>query len=258
MTTTIRLIQTGLVRNLQKKTYWLRVPQDPRQDRVGYSIPIPPNQDAEIDYRDWVNIEHDLIIKDNLKILKIIRYPQTDISTSNFNVIINYTDLPTQPTAGSVVWVQYGDYQGLYFYDVVRNSWLSDSETLISWSSPTDIAAHTVNLVYNANETHQDNNTEVVTPITITAMAASQVNPLLTGESTRFSINSYDLTSGTVTSDVASIALVNVGDRGVKNTSFNFQLNGGAVISASRIKLSGTDKITRPALTIWYRKRLLP
>lgn len=255
--TNIQLITPGIVRNLQKTTYYLRVLQDrKRADRSGKTVPIPPNQDIEIDYRDWVLIEDELIIRDNLKILKIIQYPAA-APQGTLIIINNYYELPDPPVPGMVVWVQYGDYQGLYFYDTERNEWLSENESMVTWSSTTDTAAHTVSLVSNSNDTHQDNDCENITPITVTALAASQANPILAGEATRFSINSYDLSSGVITPGVAFIDLSTTGERGVNSTSLNFPIGGNTVLSASRIKASGTDKITRPALTLWYRKRLV-
>jgi len=254
--TNIQLITPGVVRNLQKTTYYLRVLQDrKRADRSGKTVPILPNQDVEIDYRDWILIEDELIIRDNLKILKIIKYPA--IAPQGGLIVINNPGQLPDPLPGMIIWVQYGDYQGIYYYDEERGEWLSENESLVTWSSTTDTTAHTVSLVSNSNDTHQDNDSENITPITITALAASQANPILAGEATRFSINSYDLSSGVITPSVAFIDLSTIGERGVSSTSLNFPVNGNTVLSASRIKVSGTDKITRPALTLWYRKRLI-
>ena len=97
--TNIHLISNGIVRNLLKTPYYLRVPADPyRRDRIGKKIVIPSTEDVEIDYRDWKLIEFDLITKDKLNILRIIKYPEATSSTAGSLVVINnYIDLPINP-----------------------------------------------------------------------------------------------------------------------------------------------------------------
>lgn len=257
--TTIELIHPGVVRNLLKTPYYLRVPADPiRRDRIGKKIVIPSTEDVEIDYRDWKLVEYDLITKDKLNILRIIRYPESMIKYSGLIVINNYPDLPDNPVPGMIVWVQYGDYQGIYYWDETRNEWLSENEMLHTWNSSTDVNTHTVNLIHHSNDTQTDNDVDCAIPLTITGMAVSQVNPLTAGNATRFAINVYDLATGTKTPDVATLDLNIVGARGTHSTTLNSPVNAGVVLSASRSKISGTDKITRPAVTMWYRWRLVP
>lgn len=258
--TNIRLITTGIVRNLLKTPYHLRIPADPyRKDRIGKKIVIPATEDVEIDYRDWKLVEFDLITKDRLNILRIIRYPAAAPCNAVMIVIHSYADLPpAPPPPGTIVWAQYGDYQGIYYYDETRNAWLSENEIVQTWNSDTNVNSHVVNLVNNSDGTHKDNDVECTIPMTITGMAASQANSLAAGNSTRFTINAFNLTTGLVTDNVANIDLTVVGDRGVSSTATNFPIDDGNVISASRVKLSGTDTVTRPALTIWYRWRLTP
>jgi hypothetical protein len=257
--TTIHLITSGIVRNLLRTTYYLRVPRDFHyKNSIGKTIPIPSCEDVEIYYRDWKLVEFDLLTKDRSGILKIIRYPAAAVSTAgNLTVINNYTELPLNPAPGTIVWVQYGPYQGIYYYDPVRNEWLSENEMIHTWNSASDVNTVAVNLMHHSNDTQTDNDVDVSIPMTITGMAASQVNPIIAGNSTRFSIGTYNLASGVKTPNVAFIDLANAGDRGVSNTALNSPVDAGFVLSATRNKLSGTDKVTRPALTLWYRWRLV-
>ena len=258
--TEITLIEKSIVRNLLKTPYYLRIPTEiNRKDRVGRQIVIPSSTDVEIDYRDWKLVEHELIVKDHLRILKIIRYPKAVISPSFFQVIINYNDLPPAPQPiGTVVWVQYGPYQGLYYYDTTRDVWLSENETLVTWNSTTNVATQKVNLIHHAEDTRQDNDTNIAIPCTITGIAASQVNQITAGNSTRFAINTYEIETGVIVDAVTSIDLSTVGDCGVHSTTVNAPVSQGQILSATRIKTSGSDTITRPAVTVWYRKRLIP
>lgn len=262
-TTNITVITTGIVRNLLKTPYYLRVPDEhsknkDRSSRPGRTIKIPATEDIELDYRSWKLVENDLIIKDNLKILKIIRYPAYAAPSPALIVINNYIDLPPSPAPGTIVWVQYGGYQGIFYYDETRNEWLSENETTLTWTSSTDSNVITLNLVSNSDDTRADNDFKAKTPITITGMAASQVNPLEAGNATRFEVSTFDLTSGVLTPNVAILDLTTVGERGVNKTDLNVPIAEGIVISANRVKLLGVEPVKRPALTAWYRERLVP
>lgn len=262
--TNITVITTGIVRNLQKTPYYLRVPDEQaktkdRSSRSGRTIKIPATEDIELDYRSWKLVENDLIIKDNLKILKIIRYPAYAAPSPALIVINNYYALPpAPPPAGTIVWVQYGGYQGIFYYDETRNEWLSENETTLTWTSSTTSNVHTVNLVSNSDDTRPDNDYTAKTPITITGMAASQVNALGAGNATRFDLSTYNLTTGVTTPTTASLDLTIAGERGINNTALNVPIADKTVISASRTKLLGTEEIIRPAVTAWYRERLTP
>ena len=257
--TTIHVITHGIVRNLLKTTYYLRVPADPyRKDKLGRTIPIPPNEDVSLDYRDWKLVEYDLITKDWLKILKIIKYPAHSCS-GNFTVINNYTELPPVPVPpGTVVWVQYGYYQGFFYWDEARNDWLSENTTTVEWSSNTNVNTHTVNLVSNADGTHSDNDAEIPVAMTIVTMAGSQVNPILAGNGTRFAVNLFNLATSVQSPEWGFIDLTTIGERGVSDPNLNIRVDPTTVLSATRIKLSGAETITRPAFTLWYRQRLTP
>jgi len=259
--TNINLISNGIVRNLLKTPYFLRIPKDPyRKDRVGKKIIIPSTEDVEIDYRDWKLVEFDLITKDKLKILKIIKYPESTLTFSGLIVINNYFDLPINPPPGTIVWVQYGPYQGVYYWDTVRNEWLSENQLFHTWNSSTNVNTHSVNLIHHSDDTQTDNDATCSIPLTITALTGSQVNPITAGNTTRFSVGVYALDTGLKTSSVAYIDLNTVGKRGVCDTHLNIPVNAGngIVFSGTRIKLAGTDTITRPAMTVWYRWRLVP
>ena len=269
-TTNITVITTGIVRNMQKTPYYLRVPAEKssltpvsrgsgRTERTGRTIKIPSTEDIELDYRDWKLVEHDLMVNHNLGILRIIRYPAYAAPSPALTVINNYFGLPpSPPPPGTIVWVQYGGYQGIFYYDETRNEWLSENETTMTWTSSTNSDVVTVNLVSNSDDTKSDNDYQPKNPITVTGMAASQVNPLAVGNVTRFELNVYELLTGNHTPSIATLDLTTVGERGVNNTSLNIPIDAGMIISANRIKLSGTDTVTRPSLTAWYRERLTP
>ena len=56
--TNIVVIEPGIVKNLQRTTYYLRIPTEtPRKDRLGRTIAIPSQQDVELDYREWKLVE---------------------------------------------------------------------------------------------------------------------------------------------------------------------------------------------------------
>ena len=267
--TNIVVITTGIVRNIQKTPYYLRIPAEKRpvsmpergtgiSERSSRSIKIMPNQDIELDYRDWKLVEYDLIVQDNLKILKIIRYPYYAAPPAALLVINNYTELPAAPAEGTIVWVQYGGYQGIFYYDQVRNEWLSENETTLTWGSSTNTNAYSVNLVSNSDDTRADNDYQPKNPITITGMAASQVNPLEIGNATRFEISTYNLNTGAIVPNVVILDLNVVGERGASDTTLNIPIADEMLLSANRIKLSGDKSVTRPSLTAWYRERLVP
>jgi hypothetical protein len=261
--TNIVVISTGIVRNLLKTPYYLRIPEESavykeHASRTGRTIKIPATEDVELDYRSWKLVEDDLIIQDNLKILKIIRYPAYAAPSPALIVINNYYDLPASPAPGTIVWVQYGDYQGIYYYDETRGEWLSENETTLTWSSSTDSTAQFLNLVSGSDDTRPDNDYQPKTPITITGITASQANTLEVGNATRFEISTYSLATGTTVSNVVTLDLTTVGERGISKTDINVPINDETIISANRTKLSGDLPIKRPAMTAWYRERLVP
>jgi len=262
--TNITVITTGIVRNLLKTPYYLRIPEESikykdRASRTSRTIKIPATEDIELDYRSWKLVEHDLIVKDYLKILKIIRYPSYVASSTALTVINNYYALPpAPPPPGTIVWVQYGGYQGIFYYDETRNEWLSENETTLTWSSSTSSDIDTLNLVSNSDDTRPDNDYTAKTPITLTGIAASQVNPLEPANATRFEISTYDITTGITTPNAAIIDLTIVGDRGINNTALNVPVADKTILSANRVKLLGNAPVVRPAVTVWYRERLTP
>ncbi len=261
--TNIKLISNGIVRNLLKSVYYLRIPKDSyRKDRVGKTIAIPSTEDVEIDYKDWKLIEFDLISKDRLKILKIIKYPETSLSFNGFIIINNYTALPLNPVPGTLIWAQYSVFQGIYYWDEVRNSWLSENQHCHTWNSTTDTNVHTLNLVHNASDTQVDNDANCSIPSTIVGLTASQANQLAVGSSTRFTIGVYDIASKESRPSVAYIDLTTPGNSGVNTLQLNIPIDintsEGITFYASRIRLTGSASIARPALTMWYRNRLTP
>lgn len=255
--TNIVIVEPGIVKNLQRTTYYLRIPTEtPRKDRLGRTLAIASNQAVELDYREWKLVEYDLITKDRAGILKIIKYPKALTGGTTINVYISYGDLPPNPPVGTLIWAQWGYYQGLFYWDSERNEWLSENQLTRAWSSASDSTAIEVGLVSNSDDTHGDNDVISHVPITITTMAGSQVNPLVAGSSTKFSINMNEIATGTVTKDVANITLSTAGERGVVNGDLNFPINGGVILSA--VRLGTGEKITRPSMTLWYRERLAP
>lgn len=261
--TNIVVISTGVVRNLLKTPYYLRIPEESstfkdRASRPSRTIKILPNSDIELDYRMWKLVEDDLIIKDNLKVLKIIRYPSYAAPSPALTVINNYLDLPPSPAPGTIVWVQYGGYQGIFYYDEDRNEWLSENETTLTWSSSTSSDAQFLNLVSGSDDTRPDNDYQPKTPITITGIAASQANTLEVGNATRFEISTHSLTSGITVPNVVTLDLTVIGDRGVSKTDINVPIDDEMIISANRTKLLGDLPVKRPAMTAWYRERLVP
>lgn len=256
--TNIVIIEPGVVKNLQRTTYYLRIPvETPRSDRLGRTIAIPSQQDVELDYREWKLVEYDLITKDRAGILKIVKYPKALTGgNTTINVYINYIDLPPNPPLGTLIWAQWGYYQGLFYWDADRNEWLSENQLTRAWSSASDSTAQEVGLISNSDDTHGDNDVISHVPITVCMIAGSQVNALQAGSSTKFSVNVTNIATGAVTKDVANVTLAAAGERGIVDGTLNFPIDGGVVLSA--VRLGTGAKITRPSMTLWYRERLTP
>jgi len=59
------------------------------------------------------------------------------------------------------------------------------------------------------------------------------------------------------TQNVANVTLSTVGTRAVRNMAVNVDVADLTVLSARRVKTgTGTDNVTRPALSVFYRVRL--
>lgn len=260
-TTDISVINTGIIRNLLKTTYYLRIPKDlKRDDRIGRTIAIKSCVDVELDYRDWKLVEPLLINLDFRNILRIIRYPERSSSTvaSSIVVVTSYHQLPTPPLAtGTIVFAQYGDYQGIFYYDSARNEWLSENLITYTWSSATASTIKELTLVSNSDGTHKDNDISIVKPMTVVGMSGSQAEPLVAGSQTIFRLDKIDKSTGVVTENICSVALSIAGERGVQDLNLNTAIDTNFMLSSVRVS-PNLDKIVRPAVTVWLRERLTP
>jgi hypothetical protein len=107
------------------------------------------------------------------------------------------------------------------------------------------------------DDTQQDNDYPNPYPITLTGLLGCQANTIATDNSTKFEVAVYNLTTGTVTQDVANVTLSTVGSRAVRNMAVNIDVADLTVLSARRVKTgTGTAQVTRPALSVFYRVRL--
>jgi hypothetical protein len=73
-------VTPGIVRNLLKTTFYLRIPRQEsdnkqKQDRDGQTIPLPPNTDVEIFWKDFDVVSGQLEDLQRQKVLLIIQYP---------------------------------------------------------------------------------------------------------------------------------------------------------------------------------------
>lgn len=174
-----------------------------------------------------------------------------------WQLVTSYATLPATPVDGQVVWAKYGVYNGLFYYDSTRVKWLSMAENIKHWNSGTNVNTVTVNLISNVDDTQQDNDYPNPYPITVTGLLGCQVNTIATDNATKFEVAKYDLTTGTLTQDVANVTLNTVGARAVRNMAVNVDVEDLTVLSARRVR-TGTANgiITRPALSVFYRVRL--
>jgi hypothetical protein len=171
--------------------------------------------------------------------------------------VSSFATLPATPVDGQIVWAKYGVFNGLFYYDTTRTAWLSLSENVKHWNSGTNVNTITVNLISNVDDTQQDNDYPNPYPITITGLLGSQVNTIATNNNTRYEVAVYDLTAGTTSQNVANVTLSTVGSRAVRNMAVNVDIADLTVLSARRVKTgTGTDNVTRPALSVFYRVRL--
>jgi len=76
-------VTPGIVRNLLKTTYYLRIPRQEsnnqqKQDRQGQTIPLLPGIDTTIFWKDFDVVSNTLKQLDRDNVVKIIQYPQHD------------------------------------------------------------------------------------------------------------------------------------------------------------------------------------
>jgi hypothetical protein len=91
-------VTPGVVRNLLKTTYYLRVPRQEsdnylRMDRQGQVIPLFPNVNTEIFWKDFDVLETQLERLEREKVIKIVQRPQHastagDVGVQEDNVVI--------------------------------------------------------------------------------------------------------------------------------------------------------------------------
>lgn len=174
-----------------------------------------------------------------------------------WQLVTSFATLPATPVDGQIVWAKFGVFNGLFYYDTTRTAWLSLNENVKHWNSGTNVNTITVNLISNVDDTQQDNDYPNPYPITITGLLGTQVNLIATNNNTRFEVAYFDLTTGGTTQNAANVTLSTVGSRAVRNMAVNVDITDLTVLSARRVKTgTGTDIVTRPALSVFYRVRL--
>lgn len=124
------LITPGIVRNIIKQNFYLRIPSE--RDRPGRVHNIFPNTDLTLDAQDWYLVENNLIQLDRDKILKIIQFP-AGIAPPVPPGSVQWVDGPTPPADTSYYWISSitGDY---YVYDPTIGYWRSLSTKIIPFS----------------------------------------------------------------------------------------------------------------------------
>lgn len=74
------VVSTGVLRNLLKQAFKLRIPgdvgSDKKQDLASRTITLPPNTDVELEYREFRAVLAEVLDLERRKVLKIIRYPE--------------------------------------------------------------------------------------------------------------------------------------------------------------------------------------
>lgn len=170
--------------------------------------------------------------------------------------ITAFVDLPGSPVNGQIVYANYGLYKGLYFYDSVRAKWLSMELQQVAWNSGTNVNTANVALISHDDNTQQDNDYPLPVPITIMGLIGAQVNAITSGNSTRFELATYELATATLTQNVASVTLSTIGEYAARDLTLNVDVADLNVLSARRVKVSGSANVTRPMVLVQYRSRL--
>jgi len=170
--------------------------------------------------------------------------------------VTSFAALPVTPANGQIVYANYGQYKGFYAYDLARLKWLSVELLQVSWNTASSTNGASVVLSANSDDTMQDNDYPILQPSTLTGIIGAQVNAITSGNETRFEIASYNLTTATLTQNIASVFLTTVGDHAIKDLTINVDVPDLSVLSARRVKTTGTDVITRPMIMLQYRSRL--
>ena len=124
----IVVITPGLVRNLLKQTFYLRIPSD--RDRPSRTHAILTSGSLEIDAQDWYLVEQNLLQLDRDHVLKIVRYPAYNSAPPPPGSGIVWVDGPTPPADQTNYWISSitGDY---YAYDPSIGMWRSLSPKTI-------------------------------------------------------------------------------------------------------------------------------
>lgn len=124
----IVVVTPGLVRNLLKQTFHLRIPSD--RDRPSRTHHIEQSGSLELDSQDWYLIEDNLLQLDRDHVLKIVRYPNYVAPPAPSGPGIVFVDGPTPPADQTNYWISSitGDY---YAWDSTINMWRSLSPKVI-------------------------------------------------------------------------------------------------------------------------------
>lgn len=125
----LHLATPGIVRNLLKEPFYLRIPKDRRGKRPGKTVIIPSNLDVNLEYHDFDSIVDQLIKLDRLNILRIIQYPNSLANTAvPGGMEIVY--LPSPPVETNVFWVS-TITNDMYVFDLTLNRWRSTNPEVI-------------------------------------------------------------------------------------------------------------------------------
>jgi len=152
-----KIVTPGVVRNLLKQNFKLRIPSDARNDVSPKTINLVPGVDVEIDYRDFKHLLEELRSLERKRVILIVRYPETEsgvvgveqdgslvlakTSFLNFKGSLKATlgdtpatvdiDLDLDPVnLGNII----VDGGSLYYYDEASDLWLSSTEYTVRWS----------------------------------------------------------------------------------------------------------------------------
>jgi hypothetical protein len=92
----------GIVQNLQKTTFYLRIPTSRDDDLLSKTIPLPPSVNVNIQYRDFDLVRATLIDLDVRNIVRIVQYPKYLPDGTTLDLVISENGTTVLPAVGRI------------------------------------------------------------------------------------------------------------------------------------------------------------
>jgi len=126
---TIEVVSNAIVRNLQKRAFFLRIPAD--RDRPGRVIQIGPSRDAVLDYLDFELVRDEMIRFDRRNILRIIQFPNFAPAGAGVTPnLVQHVLQPLPPEDRSRIWINPATNDS-FVYDISTGYWRSSNPVVV-------------------------------------------------------------------------------------------------------------------------------